>query len=168
MKLDIKGLAIIAILAAIIGFFLLAPSGEGLKAAPSFKAQTVDNKPLTTDSLKDKPYLAVFWSTDCPTCVKEIPELIELQHKYHDKGFNVIAIALPHDNTKAIKAMREQKGMNYPIIYDQDGKISQAFGGIQVTPTNFLVSPEGKITLQQLGLMDMTDVKKRIEAMLKG
>lgn len=168
MKLDIKSLALVVIIAAVVGFFLFAPNGEGLKAAPSFTAQTIDGKALSTDDLKGKPYLAVFWATDCPTCIKEIPELVELQHKFKDQGFKVVAFALPHDEIDAIRAMREQKNMDYTIVFDQEGSISNAFGGIQVTPTNFLVSPNGKIVLHQLGMMDMGDVAQRISKMLKG
>lgn len=167
MKLDIKGIAILAFIAGILAFFLLAPAG-GIKAAPAITLQTIDGQAIELEKLKGKPYLMVFWATDCPSCVEEIPHLIDLQQKLQDTGFRTIGVAMPHDEEPAIKAMRQQKGMQYDLAYDKTGEWGQAFGGIKVTPTSFLVSPEGKITRMQLGSFDFAELEQQIRAMLKG
>lgn len=167
MKLDLKGIAILAFIAGIIAFFLLAPAG-GIKAAPAITLQTIDGQTIELEKLKGKPYLMVFWATDCPGCVGEIPHLVELNQKLQGTGFRTIAVALPHDEESAIKAMRQQKGMQYDLVYDKTGEWGQAFGGIKVTPTSFLVNPEGKITRMQLGSFDFDQLEQQIRSMLKG
>lgn len=167
MKLDIKGIAILAFIAGIAAFFLFMPA-EGIKAAPALSVQTIDGETIELDKLKGKPYLMTFWATDCPSCVKEIPHLVELQQKLQGTGFRIIAAAMPHDEVSAIQAMRVQKGMQYDLAYDKTGEWGQAFGGIKVTPTSFLVSPEGKIVRQQLGGFDFKQLEQQIRAMLKG
>ncbi|OQX13770.1 MAG: redoxin domain protein [Thiothrix lacustris] len=167
MKLDIKGIAILAFIAGILAFFLLAPAG-GINAAPAITLQTIDGQTLELEKLKGKPYLMVFWATDCPGCVKEIPHLVDLNQKLQGTGFRTIAVALPHDKEDAIKAMRQLKGMQYDLVYDKTGEWSRAFGGIKVTPTSFLVNPEGKITRMQLGNFDFDQLEQQIRSMLKG
>ena len=167
MKLDLKGIAILAFIAGIVAFFLLAPAG-GIKAAPAITLQTIDGQAIELEKLKGKPYLMVFWATDCPGCVKEIPHLVDLNQKLQGTGFRTIAVALPHDKEASIKAMRQLKGMQYDLVYDKTGEWGQAFGGIKVTPTSFLVNPEGKITRMQLGSFDFAELEQQIRSMLKG
>lgn len=167
MKLDLKGIVILAFLAGIAAFFLFMPA-DGIKAAPALSVQTIDGETIELDKLKGKPYLMTFWATDCPSCVKEIPHFVELQQKLQGTGFRIIAAAMPHDEVSAIQAMRVQKGMQYDLAYDKTGEWGQAFGGIKVTPTSFLVSPEGKIVRQQLGGFNFEQLEQQIRAMLKG
>jgi hypothetical protein len=42
-----------------------------------------------------------------------------------------------------------------------------AFGNVRLTPTTFLISPEGRIVKQTVGEMDMERVRRDILAMLE-
>ncbi len=112
--------------------------------------------------------MVVFWATDCPGCVKEIPHLNELYTEFGKDGFEVIAIAMPHDQVDHIKTMRIQKGMRYKIVFDKDGALAKAYGGVSLTPTNLLISPEGKIALHKVGNFDTDNIRRLIVGMLKG
>ena len=166
MKLDIKGLAILAVIAGALAFFWFAPN-SGLQAAPNASFKTIDGKSITLSELKGKPYILTFWATDCPGCVAELPHLVDLYKEYAGQGLRIIAIAMPHDDLDAINTMRRLKGMSYDIAFDRKGELTQAFGGVLVTPMSFLITPEGKIALQKLGEMDMTVVEQQIQTMLE-
>ena len=165
MKLDIKALLILAVIIGAAALFWLVP-GKGLQAAPNAEITTIDGNKIATEQLKGKPYSAVFWATSCSGCVKEIPQLVELQQEFGKDGFKVLAIAMEYDELPLIKTMREQKGMNYDITWDQGGVLAKAFGGVRVTPTNFLVSGDGKIVMQQLGDFKVDDMRERIKTLL--
>ncbi len=167
MKLNIKVLFVFALLIGAAVFFWLAPS-SGLQAAPLISMTTIDGTSIHTKDLRGKPYMVVFWATECPGCVKEIPNLVQLERELGKQGFRVVAIAMPHDTVSQIKTMREQKGMNYDIVYDEKGDLAETFGGIMVTPTNILVSPEGKIVYQKMGEFDPADMRQRIQSLLTG
>ncbi|HPE60732.1 MAG TPA: TlpA disulfide reductase family protein [Thiolinea sp.] len=166
MKLDIKALLVLAVLAGVLGFFLFSPAGS--QSAPELKAQTIDGRPIDTAEIKGKPYMVVFWATDCPGCVKEIPHLVELYDEMNPKGLEIIGVAMPHDEVSAIKTMRSQRDMRWDLVFDETGAISKEFGGVKVTPTSFLIGPDGRIALQKMGELDMADLKKRILGMLEG
>ncbi|MBK8453577.1 MAG: TlpA disulfide reductase family protein [Thiofilum sp.] len=167
MKIDIKALIALGVLTAAIAFFFFMPSG-GLQAAPNATVTTIDGEKIELASLKGNPYLVVFWATDCPGCVEEIPDLIKFKQDPATNSVPVIAIAMPHDNIAAIRTMREQKQMNYSIAFDQDGALTKAFGGVKVTPTNFLVNAEGKIVLAKMGNLGLQDLQKRVAELKAG
>jgi len=166
MKIDIKGVLLLAFIVGALAFFWLAP-GDGLQAAPNIKMTTIDGGKIDSKALRGKPYMVVFWATDCPGCVREIPHLNTLYSGFSKQGFRVVAIAMPHDELSLIRTMREQKAMNYEIVFDEDGTLAKAFGGVKVTPTSFLISPEGKIVLQKMGEFDVDTVHQMISDMLK-
>ena len=166
MKVNIKGISLLAFIAGVLTFFWLT-SGDGLQAAPSVKMTTIDGGEINPEKLRGKPYMVVFWATDCPGCVKEIPHLNTLYSGFSKQGFRVVAIAMPHDELSLIRTMREQKAMSYEIVFDEDGTLAKAFGGVKVTPTSFLISPEGKIVLQKMGEFDVDTVHQMISDMLK-
>lgn len=167
MKLDMKGLAILALIAGVLAFFLLMPS-QGLKGIPSaLSVQTIDGESLNLDSLKGKPYMLVFWSTTCPGCVGEIPTLQALDKKMQGTGFRIIAVAMPYDEAPEVKAMRAQKGITYTVAHDQSGDLAKQFD-VRVTPTSFLVDANGTIAAQKLGEWNPTELEQKVLALLKG
>jgi len=167
MKLDIKGLAILTLIVAALAFFWFS-SASGIKPVPAFSATTLDGQQVTSKTLQGKPYLVTFWSTGCPGCVGEIPHLVELDQKLHGTGFRIIAISMPYDELQEVQTMRAQKGMKYDVVYDKSGTLGQTFGGINVTPTSFLVDSSGKIIRQQLGEFDYDKLEQQVRALLKG
>ncbi|MEZ5537451.1 MAG: TlpA disulfide reductase family protein [Thiolinea sp.] len=167
MKLDIKALLGLAVVAGALTFFFLSPN-DGLQAAPTPVMTTIDGQQIDPEKLEGKPYMVVFWATDCPGCVKEIPHLNELYTDLGKDGFEVIAIAMPHDQIPHIKTMRETKGMNYKIVFDETGELAKTYGGVKLTPTNLLISPDGKIALRKVGTFDPENIRQLVSNMLKG
>ena len=51
--------------------------------------------------LKKKAILINFWATWCPPCIKEIPDLIELNKKF-DKEIELIFVSVDADPAKVI------------------------------------------------------------------
>ncbi|NQY26683.1 MAG: hypothetical protein HRT92_05840 [Piscirickettsiaceae bacterium] len=50
--------------------------------------------------------------------------------------------------------MHANKKLPYTITWDKDGMISQAFGNVRVTPTHFLINPEGEIVMRKIGVLN--------------
>lgn len=134
--------------------------------APDVSFTTIKNEQIELSALKGNPVLVTFWATDCPGCIAEIPHLIELYRQYHGQGLEIIAVAMYYDPPNHVVNMSEAKQLPYPIALDLKGEHAKAFGGVQLTPTTFLINPEGYIALQKIGAFDITDMKQRIEKLL--
>ena len=71
----------------------------------------------------------------------------------------VIGVAVPHDPPAGGDRAVEKSKPGYPIALDVHGEISTAFGGIKVTPTNFLIDPDGNISFSERGQFDETRLR---------
>ncbi len=129
---------------------------------------TIQGKLLQLSALRGKPVLITFWATDCPSCIKEIPDLIQLYQRYHPQGFESIAVSMYYDIPSHVVEMSQHKQLPYPIALDLTGTLARIFGNVQVTPTSFLLSPTGHIVQRYTGVMNMTDVATQLDIYLKG
>ena len=127
--------------------------------------EDVDGEPHAFKDYAGKPILMIFWATDCPACIQELPELIALHEEYASKGLVMLGVSLPHDTPSHIKAMREDRGLPYTLIWDSEGEISSAFNNVRVTPTHYLISPEGKIVMRKIGVLDKESVSAQLDKM---
>lgn len=161
-KIAITALAFIALAA----FAALWLTPDGLQPAPEVRFSLIDGGELPLTDLKGKPVLVTFWATSCPSCIKEMPHLVDLHNKLAGTGFTLIGVAMSYDDPKLVEEMRKTRGLPYQIAYDADGSIAERFGGVMLTPTSVLISPAGRIAYRKLGEMDMTQVERLIRDML--
>jgi len=115
---------------------------------------------------RGKPLLLTFWATDCPSCVDEIPHLMDLYKKHHANGLRIIAIAMYYDPPSHVVALTESMRLPYPVVLDLTGNHAKSFGDVALTPTTFLLDGEGRVRFQVTGPFDKNDLSKRIDALL--
>ncbi len=156
----IVGLGFIALLA----FVWLSPTG--LQTTPEFQVTTLSGESVSNQDLLGKPTFITFWATSCIGCVAEQPHINELQEKYAAQGLNVLAIAMDFDPIEQIHQMRVARQLHYPIAHDADGSAALAFGNVRLTPTNILLSPDGRILFQKLGDIDFQQLGQQIQGLL--
>jgi peroxiredoxin len=160
----IRNLLIVVVVAiAAVATFILMPASR--QPMPEVSFNDIDGGQHQLADYKGKPILMIFWATDCPGCIKEMPELIALHDEYADSGLAMISVAMPHDTPAQIKAMRDQKGLPYLITWDTDSQISAAFDNVRVTPTHFLISPEGEIVMRKIGALNIEQLEQRLATM---
>lgn len=154
------------LLVGALAYVWLSP--QGLKEAPALSVRSVDGKAVDLASLRGKPVLVTFWATSCTGCVKEIPHLIELHQEFAPQGLQLVAIAMSYDPPNHVIAMRDARQLPYLVALDIDGTAARAFGDVRLTPTSFLIAPDGRIVREKVGELDMNEVRAQLRAMLKG
>lgn len=161
---DILAMAIVAIL--IGGGLYLWLSPEGLRAAPQVSLKTLDGETVSIEGLHGRPVLLTFWATTCVSCIREMPHLVELHERYNSRGLEVIGVAMSYDRPDHVMDVVRTRGLPYTIALDTDDSAARAFGDIRLTPTSFLISPEGRIVYQKLGDIDWNLVERNLERWL--
>lgn len=151
--------------------FILAWAGFSLtrhleKTVPDSVFTTITGAKTDLKTLRGKPVLITFWATDCPSCISEIPHLSSLYQKFHHRGLELFAIAMYYDPPSHVVNMVQLKQLPYPVVLDLTAKHAQAFGNVQLTPTTFLVAPDGAIAQQITGQIDLADMQARIASYL--
>jgi peroxiredoxin len=158
----ITGVALTVILAFVAIWFMPA----GLRQAPPLVGQTLDGRTLTLEQLRGRPVLVTFWATTCPSCIEEMPHLIELYRELNPKGLEIIGVAMSYDPPEQVRAVAQRRQIPYPIVLDSKEHIAREFDNVRLTPTTVLISPDGRIVQYQLGLLDMPKLRETIETML--
>lgn len=158
----LSGLFVLMGLGAIwLGFSYFRPA-----AAPDVTFMSIKGEKIPLRALKGHPVLITFWATDCPSCLEEIPHLIELYRDFSERGLKIIAVAMPYDPPNRVLTVSRAKQLPYPVALDVQGRHAQAFYGVRYTPTSFLIALDGTIALQKTGLLDMNALRAQIKAML--
>ena len=138
------------------------------RSAPELSLNIIDGRTLSLAQLRGRPVLVTFWATTCLRCIKEMPHLIELYHELNDAGLEIIAVAMPYDPPNQVMTLARQAQIPYPIAVDIRGEAVAAFGNVQLTPTNFLIGPEGNIVHHNIGELDVAKLRERVSEMLAG
>lgn len=136
--------------------------------APETTFSTITGQKIVLSELRGKPVMVTFWATDCASCLKEIPYLVELYQQYHSKGLEIIAVAMAYDPPNHVLELSRAQSLPYPVALDLQGENAHAFGDVSLTPTTFLIAPDGSIALQKTGLFDMTEMKTQLSNFIKG
>ncbi len=135
-------------------------------AMPPYTAKTLEGGEFDLASTKGNVVLLNIWATWCGPCRYEIPELIKLHQTYGAKGFQVLGVSV--DGTESMKdvaPMVKDRGINYPVILDSDGKIADIFE-TNVIPTSALLNREGKVLWTRIGTIEADD--KELIAAIEG
>ncbi|MCS3903462.1 peroxiredoxin [Methylohalomonas lacus] len=161
-RFALLGVILVAIAAATLW---LVPTG--LSQAPAATLKTIKGESVELDDLRGQPVLVTFWATTCPGCMKEIPHLIDLHETFHDRGLAIYGVAMDYDPPNQVIEFARVRELPYNIALDIDGAVAKAFGDVMLTPTTFLIAPDGRIVMNKIGQFDHDHVHAEIERMLQ-
>jgi len=148
-----------------LGYLWLAPAG--LQTSPDISLVTIDGEQLQLASLRGNPLLVTFWATTCPGCIREVPHLIELYEELSPQGLEIIGIAMDYDPPNRVLAVRNARNIPYPVALDIHAEAAHAFGNVRLTPTSFLIAPDGRIVYRKTGEISMAKLRQDILGLLK-
>lgn len=127
------------------------------KAFMEFEAQNLEGQTVDQEVFKDKKLTMInIWGTFCGPCIKEMPDLGQLNKEYADKGFQVVGVVvdvldqdLAVDNSQLEKAkeMVETTKAEYLHIIPTKDLIEKKLIYTQVIPETIFVDSTG----QQIG-----------------
>ena len=112
---------------------------------------------------KGKYTLVDFWASWCGPCMRQLPVLKDIYNEYHDKGLDVLGVAV-WDEPEATKKAIADHGLVWDTIIDAQ-TIPTDIYGIQGIPCIMLFGPDGTIlSRDKQGDELKADVKLFMEA----
>lgn len=149
-----------ALLAAFLWF------SQSRSPAPALSLTTLQQQPIQLAQLKGQVVLVNFWATSCSTCMKEMPELVQLQQRWQGKAYTTLSIAMAYDSLPYVQRYVAEHKLPFLVVHDVEGRAAKAFGDIKLTPTSFLIDRQGNIVRQYLGKPDMQELERSIAQLL--
>ena len=114
-----------------------------------FTLPGVDHRQHALTDFDDKQAIAVIFSCNhCPYVRAWEDRMVQIQADYAAKGVQLIAInandarKYPDDSFSKMKDRAEEKGFNFPYLYDETQQIARAYGA-ERTPEVFLFDKSG-------------------------
>lgn len=101
---------------------------------------------------RKKKLLIHFWSTTCPSCLLELPQLLELTSRLHQDEFDVLYISLLDNKESVHKFLSRNKidKEKYHFALDEDGSVAPLFGTFKI-PETYLYSSDGILLKKFVG-----------------
>lgn len=149
---SVRRFLIPAVLIALLVFWLLSINSKD--QAPEMTMTTIAGQQIKLSELQGKVVLVNFWATDCPGCIKEMPDLIKTYNDYRNKGFELVAVAMSYDPPNHVLNYTEKNALPFPVVHDSYGEIAASFNDVRVTPTAFILDKEGKVIRRIIGELD--------------
>lgn len=147
-------------LIALLLFVGLAVAVMQKPQAPEVTFTTLDGQKISMKDLRGKTVLVNFWATDCPGCIKEMPDLIDTYQQYKDKNFVVIAVAMPYDPPAQVANYTKEKNLPFAVMHDGYGEMVKAFGDVNLTPTSFIYDAQGNRLQKVIGELNFAELRE--------
>lgn len=129
--------------------------------ARDFKLKNIDGKMVSMSKFKEaKGFIVVFTCNHCPWSQAYEQRIIELDKKYKDKGYPVIAInpndpdLQPEDSFEEMKKRAKSKGYTFPYLVDDTQDVARDYGATRIPHVYVLNKEEGKMVVRYIGAID--------------
>jgi peroxiredoxin len=153
--------------------------------ANDFKLKNVDGSMVSMADYEDaKGFIVVFTCNHCPMSKKYEGRILELDKKYKDLGYPVIAInpnddkIQPADSYDKMVELAEKHEYTFPYLHDDSQDVARDFGATR-TPHVYILQKEKKnLVVQYIGAIDNNSksadladekyVEDAVDALLEG
>lgn len=136
--------------------------------AGDFTLPSLDGHSVSLSDSRGKVLVLNFWTTWCTACIRETPELIQLQ-KQSGNNLAIVGVSLdcasdddrgekppsPRDIREKVARIARQRGINYTVLLDEKGSAGARFNGAEL-PTTVIIDAEGNVRRRFVGARNMT------------
>jgi peroxiredoxin len=120
-------------------------------AAPNFTLKSRSGENLKLSEYRGDVVLVNFWASWCGPCRKEMPKLEELYQKYKNLGFNLLAVNVEEDSSKANDFLKDLS-VTFPILYDNENKVSKLYK-VSAMPSTVIIDRDGNVRFVHHGYL---------------
>lgn len=157
-----------AVLAALLAFAAapaaaVAPAATEEAAAPRVPAlavTTLDGQAWDIAAQRGSWVFVNYWATWCAPCLREMPELDELDHARDD--LVVIGLAYEETTEDDLRAALAQRPVRYPIALVDVFAPPPDFDVPRGLPMSWLINPRGEIVKPFLGPVTGAEIEAAI------
>ncbi len=123
------------------------------KVLPTVSGTSLDGRPLSTADYRGKVVVVNVWGSWCAPCRAEAPELQKASTELEGTA-QFVGITTRDNDPAQARAFVRAFGIDYPSIYDPDGKTLLAFAGDlppSAIPSTMILDKDGRLAVRVLG-----------------
>lgn len=134
--------------------------------APDFTVPTLTGETVSLADLQTadgRPVVLNFWATWCPPCRVEMPFFQRLSDQY--AGQVAIVGVNQAESAAKIAPFAEEFGLTYPLLVDEDLKVNNRYGVLNL-PTTIFIDGNGVVREVLIGTISQAVLEDRIQDLL--
>lgn len=142
-------------------------SKEGAQAILGATLPDIDGVTQSVSRWQGNVLVVNFWATWCAPCREEIPEFIEMQDQFGDRGLTFIGIAI--DQKEKVVPYSKELGINYPVLVGGMGAMSYAVAAgnlMSIVPYTVVFNRQGEIVDTFVGQVHRNVLEEMIMPLL--
>ncbi|MEO5901607.1 MAG: TlpA disulfide reductase family protein [Ilumatobacteraceae bacterium] len=132
------------------------------KPLPRVDVRTAEGATFATGDLVGQPMVINYWSSTCLPCKKELPDFVTAHDKYGD-SVRFVGIDAYAPSPAEVQFAKD-RGVDYELYYDGDGRFATA-AGLSTQPVTLFVSTDGTI-VEQTGQIDLATIETNVQRLL--
>ncbi len=144
-----KASKIISIMALVLSAVFAASQVQAEQQAPDFTLKSKDSGNIRLSEQRGNIVLVNFWASWCGPCRDELPEMEALYQEYQDMGFEILAVNVDDDESKADVLLSDIE-VSFPVLFDSAGDVSKLYD-VNAMPTTVMIDRDGNQRLIHLG-----------------
>lgn len=137
--------------------------------SPDFALKDAAGQELNLSSLQGQPVAVIFWASWCPHCEKEMPLMQSMYEQYGDQGLAVIGVNVPGlggDTKDKAQAFVAEKGITFPVLFDEGGRVYQEYR-VSGVPNLIFIDREGVVVSNYPGAMEAELLEEQIRQLVE-
>ncbi len=117
------------------------------KPAPELGLEDLAGQETKLEGLKGRWVLLDFWATNCPPCLKDLPELKRLYETHHAQGLEILGISLDED-AEVVREFQKSRKLSWRIaLSNSDNDKTRENYHVPTIPAMALINPQGQVEL---------------------
>jgi peroxiredoxin len=129
--------------------------------APNIETFSDTGEAISLADLRGQVVLLNFWATWCGPCRLEMPELQTAYESHADDGLAIIAVNNRED-IEDITGFREQYGLTFPLVIDEQGDIQDLYG-ILMYPSTYVIGRDGVVLARHFGALTTAQIQELLD-----
>ena len=119
------------------------------EAEPAFLLIDLEGKKHALSDYRGKIVLVNFWTSWCPPCIHEMPQLQKLQTHFAGRPFEVVTINVGEPKDRISQFVRSIR-LDLPVLLDSRRKTYKRWQ-VSILPTSFLIDSSGQVRYRMRG-----------------
>ncbi len=139
-------------------------------AAPLYgeSLATVDGTRYPLEALRGRVAIVTFVATWCFPCLVSLPAFSDLEHRYGERGLQVVAIGMDLEGSRVLEPFAQKYQLSFPLLMPSEAMREgrSPFGPIRELPSTFVLDRTGGVAAAFAGVANPEELRKLVEGLL--